>query len=627
MTIKRKMTMLISSMLMLIVLLSIVFIYNESSNLLKVEAEEFMASQLDRANENVALLLKTIVLETEKLSLEDNVSRYFDGTLSQDDSDTYLAALMSEKNEEKLLYFDLFLMDHEGYIVSAAMKEAVGVNVGSRTYFRRAVEEQITNTSDIILSRADKTQIVITIAPTYNNDGETIGYTGVAIYATYFSNFLNNFDSSDDSDYIIVDSFDHIVSHPNKKMISSKFSYFGLGKERLKSENTIVYNNETYRILSKDLGFNNWRIISYLKYDDIYSESMKLAYSFMKLAVIAIFIAVGFGIYLTDFISRPIIAITESLNRMLEDEEEFQHRMVHQLPLGSLEDVNDLDVIGLEPTEVSNFRKAIIGFRSALEQGAHNFDVEYNKLQHYIDGLYKELENINKRNLEFIATLSHDIRTPLTLIKGYARGLESGEVKDEEMRSKFQSGIVKSVDDIEHLVYNVLDFAYEVNHSAAYDLKAYTVDVVIREVVFELQQLYEDEKDRMVFDVDTNGYDNKVLLLDLMNIMRVLTNLINNSIKYTAPTDEIKIVLTCSQNGMTFAIYDEGVGIHEEEIDQIFDLFYRTEASKEVKGYGLGLYISQQILKAHQSVLRCTSQVGGSTTMAFDLRYENDLKL
>ncbi len=248
--------------------------------------------------------------------------------------------------------------------------------------------------------------------------------------------------------------------------------------------NTINIDNETYRILQKNLGFNDWKIISFLKYDEIYSKSLDLSYSFMKISVVIVFIALFFSMYLTDMVSRPIVKITESINRMIEDEEGFQTTMINQLTFNELDHEDIAKKKDMEPSEVSNLRKAIVGFKTALEKGAQNFDVEYTKLQTYLDGLYKELENVNSRNLDFIATLSHDIRTPLTLIKGYARGLESGEVTDSKMQEKFQSGIVKSVDDIEKLVYNVLDFAYEINSSTALELKTFSMHEVIEELNF-----------------------------------------------------------------------------------------------------------------------------------------------
>ncbi|MBN2899563.1 MAG: sensor histidine kinase [Clostridia bacterium] len=619
MTIKRKMTLIVSMMLMMIVLLSIVFIYNKSSEILVEEAEDYMAAQLDRANENVALLLKTIVLETERLSLEDKVVNYFNGSFSQVDSDRYLTDLMALKNEEELLYFDLFLMNHDGIIVSAAMAEAVGVDVGSRAYFQKALREGVTNTSDIILSRADNTQIVITIAPTYDGAGRTVGYTGVAIYATYFSNFLNNFNVTKSNDYIIIDSYDNIVSHPDKRKISSRFDYFGFDKSRIASNSTIVYDGETYRILQKDLGFNDWRILSYIKYDDIYAKSMELAYDFMMLSIVAIVLAIIFGVYLTDFISKPIVSMTESINRLLEDEERFQHLMVRQLPFDA--PISDMEIaeINVEPTEVNNLRKAILGFQSALQEGAKSFDLEHEKLKHYIDRLYRELEMINRRNLDFIATLSHDLRTPLTLIKGYARGLESGEIKDEAMREKFQTGIVKGVDDIEHLIYNVLDFAYEVDHMTAFDFKSYDVVSFLEALRFDLTHLYEDSDKEVQLDISWESDLKKRVWVDQMNILRVITNLLNNSVKYTKQGDLITLRIHAGDDDLWVEVYDEGMGIRSEELAHIYELFYRTQESKEIKGYGLGLYISQQILKAHHASLKCESVFGTYTRMTFKL--------
>lgn len=623
MTIKRKMTLLISTMLMSIVLISIVFIYNESSNILKDEADKYMGAQLDRANENIRLLLKIVVLETEKLSMDKKVIDYLTKSYGQHQSDTYLDEMMADKNSNDLLYFDLFLMNHEGIIVSAAMQEAVGIDVSSREYFRKAVEDKVTNTSDIILSRADKTQIVITITPVYDDENRVIAYAGIAIYATYFSNFLNNFSVLDASDYIIIDSFDHIVSHPNKEKISTQFQYFGLDKNRIKDQLTIMFDGESYRVLQRELGFNDWKIISYLKYDEIYSKSLELSYSFMKIAIVAVFIAVGFGIYLTDFISRPIVIITETINKMIEGEKDFKNELMHQFPLGMIEENELIDPIGLEPTEVSNFRKAIIGFRSALEAGAQNFDLEYNKLQHYIDGLYKELENINNRNLDFISTLSHDLRTPLTLIKGYARGLESGEITDEEMKQKFKTGIVTSVDDIEQLVYDVLDFAYEVDHSATFEFKSYEVGKVLDDIAFELSQLYRDGSHEPISIVIEKSHLNQRLIhIDLMNIKRVISNLVNNSIKYTSDEDKIEVRMQLKEVGLVVTVFDEGIGIQKNDLTHIYDMFYRTEESKEIKGYGLGLYISQQILRRHKATLFCESTYGVFTKMTFVLPWK-----
>jgi K+-sensing histidine kinase KdpD len=223
--------------------------------------------------------------------------------------------------------------------------------------------------------------------------------------------------------------------------------------------------------------------------------------------------------------------------------------------------------------------------------------------------------------LDFITTLSHDIRTPLTLIKGYARGLESGEVTDNVMKQKFKSGIVQSVDDIENLVYNVLDFAYEVNFDYSYQIQKHDVNYVVEEIIFEINQLYSDYDKKINFKIDDFSNVDKHVNIDLMNIKRVIINLLNNSFKYTEMSDLIEMRIV-NRNGLYFEIYDEGLGIRDENLLRIYELFYRTEDSKDKKGYGLGLYICNQILKNHGIELLCDSVYGEYTQMKFIIPFE-----
>ncbi|MGB3368385.1 MAG: HAMP domain-containing sensor histidine kinase [Acidaminobacteraceae bacterium] len=361
-------------------------------------------------------------------------------------------------------------------------------------------------------------------------------------------------------------------------------------------------------------------MISYLKYSDIYAKSLELSYTFMKFGVLVFILALIFSFYLTDMVSKPIVTITESINRMLEDEESFKSGMLTRMALPVLGEVAISEINITEPTEVSNLRKAILGFRDALEKGSKNFDIEHSKLQLYIDQLYKELESNHGRNLEFISTLSHDIRTPLTLIKGYAMGLESGEIVDLDMRRKFQSGIVNSVDDIEKLVFNVLDFVYEINSMDTLKYEVYNIKDLIEELKFELEQLSKNNSRFIEFEIDNFIGDQTDYPLDLVNFKIVILNLINNSIKYTTKEDLIKLKISKSPIGVNFEVYDEGSGIREEDLDNIFAMYYRTDDSKNIKGYGLGLYISQEIVKAHGSKLKCESVYGQYTRMCFELK-------
>lgn len=622
MSLKHKTTMMVGLMLVLMIIVSINAIFHQSSKMLNEESEIMMNAQLDRANENVSLLLKSIVLETENLSLDHNVKAYFQGNFTQEESDVYLENLMAQKNDQRPVYMDLFLVNHDGIIVSAAMPEAVGIDVSGRMYFQRAYFDNITNTSDILLSRADQTQIVITLTPTYNQNNQVIGYTGIAIFARYFSDFLEDMAFNDKSRYIIVDSYNKIVSHPDANMISKQFDNFGLtsfyDNENGHSYIRATIDNEEHILMERDLGFNNWRIISFLSSDEIYSKSKELAGTVLKVGIVFVFIALGLSIYLTDMIGKPLVEITEDINRVIEESIDYNETMIHKLPFDFLDRHENQENKGQEPTEISNFKVAMQGFRQVLERGSKNFEIEYEKLKIYLSQLYDELDNVNKRNLDFIATLSHDIRTPLTLIKGYARGLESGTIIDKDMEKKFKKGIVKSTNDLEHLIYDVLDFAYEVGHSHVLKKQTMSQMDVVDQVLFEIKHLYAEYDRTIIIDKKTEGKDRPVDI-DMMNITRVLVNLIENSLKYSSDEDMVKITAETRERGLRFEVYDTGLGIRENDLIQVKDIFYRTQDSKSVKGYGLGLYICDQILKAHGSQLEIESDYGVYTRVWFEI--------
>lgn len=169
-------------------------------------------------------------------------------------------------------------------------------------------------------------------------------------------------------------------------MISTQFNNFGLKsfEDAMGFESYLLTNIEgsEHIVMERDLGFNNWRIISYLQADEIYAKSREVSNTMVRVGVVFMIIAVGMGIYLTDMISRPIVEITESINRIIEEETTYKkNTMINNLSLEHLErSTNPIDGVQ-EPTEISNFRAAIQGFKSVLENGSRNFDIEHNQLK------------------------------------------------------------------------------------------------------------------------------------------------------------------------------------------------------------------------------------------------------
>ncbi len=610
MTIKERMILIISVVFSVVILITTSMFYRQSSEIMNRDAEIRMQEQLARAKENVSLLLSNIILETEKLSYDSEVIGYFNGERSQEQMDAYLDLLMHEKNETRPVYMDLFLMSKEGYIVSAAVDSAIGkVDGNKRWYFTNAVETGETSTSDVITSQATSTQIVINMTPVVDG-GQVIGYFGLAIHASYFSSFLENFEVNN-NEYIIVDSFDNILSHPDKTKIESQFDYFEIDKQNLYDFTQVSVDNQDFFVMMKDLGLKEWKIVSVLKRDEIYSKSKALAYTYIKVGGVLILVAIIVGFYITDYVTKPLIRITNSINRIIEEEDHHRGKMISQVP-------DELMQVDEEAIEIGNFKKAILGFKEILENSMHSFEVEHSKLRDYVKNVDDELSNINKRNLEFISTLSHDIRTPLTLAKGYASGLSTDVLSDEIMLEKFKQNIIESTNNIEYLVYDVLDFVYEVSDEHIYQMKIISVSELVDKILNDLQQLYKDEF-RIKYVVD--NFTDKRVNVDVMQIFRVIINLLNNSLKYSDESDEVEICFKDLINGVCITVYDEGIGVKTEDQANIFEMFYRGENKGDTKGYGLGLYISSEIIKNHKGYIYCDSEVFKYTKMSFEISY------
>lgn len=611
MTRKTRMAFFISFVFSVIILMATSMIFKQSSEILNRDAENRMVEQLERAEENISLLLDNIVLDTEKLSRNQTVIDYFNKQVTDEEMNMYLESLMIEKNEKRPVYMDLFLMNSEGAIVSAVVKDAIGTVDGKkRWYFINTVETGVTSTSDVLSSQANQVQIVITLTPIVDNN-QVKGYFGLAIYASYFSDFLENFEVNE-NDYIIIDSYDNILSHPNKALIQEKFKYFSKSPGKLYEFSSILIDHQEYFTLMKDLGFKRWRIVSLLSGDEIYSKSKELAYSYFKLGAVLIVVAVVMGFYITDYVTKPIIKITDSINKIIEEGDVHRSNLASKIPVELLDDD--------ESFEISAFKRALIGLKETLDNSMQGFEMENSKLRDYVNNVDNELKNVNNRNLEFIATLSHDIRTPLTLIKGYASGLASDIAKDEMMNEKFKAGIIESANSLEYLIYDVLDFAYEVSDYHIYQMKSVKITDFVTQLLFEIQQIYSDER---VIEFDIDEFSDEWLRIDKMQITRVVVNLINNSIKYSKGADKIVLRLKLIKEGIRICVYDQGSGISVEDQANIFEMFYRGSNRRDIKGYGLGLYISGHIIKRHKSYIYCNSELGVFTEMMFEIHHDS----
>lgn len=238
------------------------------------------------------------------------------------------------------------------------------------------------------------------------------------------------------------------------------------------------------------------------------------------------------------------------------------------------------------------------------------------RLKELIEKRLKEEED----SKELISNISHDLKTPLTAIKGYAEGLIDGVAVTPDKREKYLKTIYMKAVDMTSLV-DELSFYSKIDcNSVSYSFSKINVTEYFNDCIEELSLDMEVKHIEFEF---INRIDPKVTVIaDAEQLKRVINNIIGNSVKYLDKvTGKITITLVEFEECIQVEIADNGKGIDKKDLPYIFDRFYRADASRNSKkgGSGLGLAIVKKIIKEHGGHVWALSEIEKGTTIGFTL--------
>ena len=219
-----------------------------------------------------------------------------------------------------------------------------------------------------------------------------------------------------------------------------------------------------------------------------------------------------------------------------------------------------------------------------------------------------KLDNMRK---EFVADVSHELKTPITSIMGYADTLLEGEY-DEVTKNKFLNVIASEARRMAKLVTDLLSLSRYDNNT----VKVEKTEFDLGELVKKCQEKLEIEINKKHHKVENLVTANVPLVYaDKSGIERVILNILSNSIKYTKENGNIKIYVGFVYNDAYIKIIDNGIGIPEEDLSRIFERFYRVDKarSRELGGTGLGLSIAKEILDQNNGSIDIKSELGKGT--------------
>ena len=220
---------------------------------------------------------------------------------------------------------------------------------------------------------------------------------------------------------------------------------------------------------------------------------------------------------------------------------------------------------------------------------------------------------------DFVANVSHELRTPITSIKSYAETLEDAAGSlPEDMEQHFLQVIVRESDRMTNIVSDLLTLSKFDAGSYTFEFSGFSFERSIRDV-YSAQRL-EAQRRHHEFSLEFKDRMPEIRG-DRLRIEQVLTNLVSNAIKYTHDGGRISLTAGVKGENVWFTVKDNGVGIPEEDLDHIFERFYRVDKarSRESGGTGLGLSIAYEIVDRHNGSIEARSKKGRGTSFTVTL--------
>lgn len=233
--------------------------------------------------------------------------------------------------------------------------------------------------------------------------------------------------------------------------------------------------------------------------------------------------------------------------------------------------------------------------------------------------LYEQLIEATKSKLMFFTNVSHDLRTPLTLIAGPVEQVAEDPCLTPTCKSLMQL-TRKNVNILRRLIDQILDFRKYENGKV--DLKLSEVDFphLLKEWADAFREVARKRDIRLTVNVPQD--DNETVAVDVEKMERVFFNLMSNAFKYTPDNGKITVLYSCSAEKVTYSVKDTGSGINKGDIDKIFDQFYQVEGSKP-KGSGIGLALTKAFVELHGGIISVNSEPGKGSefTVSFPVNH------
>lgn len=253
-----------------------------------------------------------------------------------------------------------------------------------------------------------------------------------------------------------------------------------------------------------------------------------------------------------------------------------------------------------------NLRLNVSGEKNELKELALTFNEMMNRIEEH-----------DARQKQFVSDASHELRTPIAVIQGYAVMLDRWGKNDKEVLQESIDAIKNEVGNMNELIDKLLFLARHDTPAFMLQKEEFSLTEMLGEIIKETQIIDNTHK------INSEVNQEVSLFADKNRIKQAIRILIDNAIKYTPADGQITVGLAVTDdNYINIKVKDTGIGMNQEELEQIFNRFYRSDRSrtKEKGGHGLGLAIARLIIQAHNGKIKVRSKVGWGTEFIIFLK-------
>ncbi|HYE80903.1 MAG TPA: sensor histidine kinase [Clostridia bacterium] len=477
------------------------------------------------------------------------------------------------------------MLDAKGWIPEAEY------NAAQRPWYQLAITANTTVFTPVYLDK-NKKNLVTSIALPIRLSGSE-GVLAANIPVSNITQQVKSISYGKTGFGILLDRDGMVIAHPEKQYVLQPLQkVFDFTPRTLlniqrpfPTVETVILRNRKHLLVSVPIEACDWKLLLIAPEAEFLAPVHEMLVYLFSILGIILGLMILLGTYWGRRMSLPIEKMIHSVQRLSEGDLTEPLEIVSEDEFGALSE-------------------ALNHMKYSLSGMIKNINRESQSLHSYAKNLTDKVEEISSGVTDFVIQISHDLKTPLTLIKGYTKGIQMGVAKEPDKMEEYLSGIYTRAEQIEDITEDILDSLYDTRKSLILEPEELNISDFSDHLLESAKAQIENSGRYFEGSLTIEGGS---LSGDRIKLIRVWNNLIANAIKYSDKGSTVQIAINQLPDELELIVRDEGIGIRAEEIDKVFEMFYRTK-QRDVKGYGIGLALSRSIIEAHGGRIHATSK-------------------